>query len=128
MFYRFQVLGTKPFSSGRYHQIRRHFAWETNRPLVGDDQYDGNSEIARKFRDNGLFLASTRIKLEHPFYRNELASSLDIKSNLHKFPFATFKAGNSGEVRMSAAIDIPEKFLKLLKREEERYDKFNESS
>ena len=59
--------------TGRYHQIRRHFAWITRRPLVGDALYAGHLQAPR-FHRNGLYLCSNGIRLDHPFY-----NSADVK-------------------------------------------------
>ena len=51
--------------TGRYHQIRRHFAWWCFRPLVGDHLYAGLLQ-AHHFRKKGLFLSSNGISFLHP--------------------------------------------------------------
>ncbi len=62
--------------TGRYHQIRRHFAWVVRKPLVGDHLYAGQLQAPR-FRRNGLYLCSNGILIpEHPHYNKSNISSL----------------------------------------------------
>jgi len=64
------LIKLKP-KTGHYHQLRRHMAWICQRPLVGDDEYDGGTIAAMRFRQQqGLFLCATQVLLEHPFYNS----------------------------------------------------------
>jgi hypothetical protein len=111
--------------TGRYHQLRRHMAWVCERPLIGDDEYDEGTEPAMKFPDRGLFLCSTRISLEHPYYNSP--EGRQVWENL-----ADDRKDSSGKIWLSAddtvmvtaTIDLPNQFENLLKRSEERHDKF----
>jgi len=82
--------------TGRYHQIRRHFAWWCRRPLVGDHLYAGMLQ-AHHFRKKGLFLSSNGISFLHPIQDD----------------------GNNGEMRrVEVTIDVPKRFGKLMKAED----------
>jgi 23S rRNA-/tRNA-specific pseudouridylate synthase len=109
--------------TGRYHQLRRHMAWVCQRPLVGDDEYDGGTESAMRFRDRGLFLCSTRVSLEHPYYNSP--------EGRLKWDELVDKSGqlwlsSSNKVMVTASITLPVKFSSLLRREEERFAKFHD--
>lgn len=110
--------------TGRYHQLRRHMAWVCQRPLVGDDEYDGGTESAMRFRDRGLFLCSTRVSLEHPYYNSP--------EGRLKWDELVDKSGqlwlsSSNKVMVTASITLPVKFSSLLRREEERFAKFHDN-
>ena len=85
--------------TGRYHQIRRHFAWWCFRPLVGDHLYAGLLQ-AHHFRKKGLFLSSNGISFLHPV-QNDDESDGDKKLR-----------------RVEVTIDVPKRFDKLMKAEE----------
>jgi len=53
--------------TGRYHQLRRHMAWVSKCPLLGDKSYDGGG-LAKTFRDQGFYLCSNKVTLAHPYY------------------------------------------------------------
>lgn len=78
--------------TGRTHQLRIHCAAMGN-PIVGDVLY---GEKGNTLLHKGLFLAATKLKLNHP-----------ILENLVEF-----------------RIEIPNKFISLLEREERRFEKF----
>lgn len=42
-------------------------AWVSGCPLLGDKTYDGGG-LAIQLRENGFYLCSNRVSLEHPFY------------------------------------------------------------
>jgi 23S rRNA-/tRNA-specific pseudouridylate synthase len=119
------LVEVKP-KTGRYHQIRRHMAWVCQRPLVGDDEYDGGTLEAMKFRERGLFLCSSRLLLEHPFYNSvegqSVWSSLDEES---KYASGKLRISNDGRVMVEATVELPAKFESLLRREGERFNKFS---
>ena len=128
------LLELKP-QTGRFHQLRRHLAWEIGCPIVGDANYDRGTESAMKFRDNGLFLCATAITLEHPYY-NTVAGRLQWDALIHNNNSNNDDNDNeknatgrrlwccpeTNRVMISASIDPPDKFRKLLTREEERYE------
>lgn len=65
---RFSLVEVKP-ETGRFHQIRKHFA-HIFHPVLNDSVHgDGkqNRFIREKFNINRLLLASTSLKFEHPF-------------------------------------------------------------
>jgi 23S rRNA-/tRNA-specific pseudouridylate synthase len=110
--------------TGRYHQLRRHMAWVCERPLIGDDKYDEATESAMKFRDRGLFLCSTRVSLEHPYYNSP--EGRQVWENLaddRKYSSGKIWLSADDRVMVTATIDLPKKFESLLKRTEERHDK-----
>ncbi|KAL7552886.1 hypothetical protein ACHAWF_016131, partial [Thalassiosira exigua] len=55
--------------TGRYHQLRRHMAWVSKCPLLGDKVYDGGG-LAKNFREDGFYLCSNKVTLEHPYYNS----------------------------------------------------------
>lgn len=113
--------------TGRYHQLRRHMAWQCKCPLVGDSEYDEGTASAMSFRDRGLLLCSTRVVLEHPYYNSDDTSIINQwNSNLtEQFDECTmWKSEESGRIMMAAEVPLPSKFENLLKHEEERYHKF----
>lgn len=111
--------------TGRYHQLRRHMAWICETPIVGDTKYDGGTDVSRKFRDNGLFLCSTKVILEHPFY-----SSADCPHNydelMQQNPLLSL-SNDGSKLMLSASVPIPAKFDSLLNREEKRYDRLSDA-
>lgn len=90
--------------TGRYHQIRRHFAWWCRRPLVGDHLYAGLLQ-AHHFRKKGLFLCSNGISFLHPILLQHTDG--DDKETTKCEPR-----------RVEIVIDIPKRFDKLMKAEE----------
>ena len=87
--------------TGRYHQIRRHFAWWCLRPLVGDHLYAGLLQ-AHHFRKKGLFLSSNGISFLHPVQHDDKDES----------------DGDKKLRRVEVTIDVPKRFDKLMKAEE----------
>lgn len=79
--------------TGRTHQLRIHCASMGN-PIVGDVLY---GEKGNTLLHKGLFLAATKLKLNHPI----------------------------SELPMELKIEIPNKFNSLLEREERRFKKFD---
>lgn len=109
--------------TGRYHQLRRHMAWECGCPLVGDEIYDEGTASAMSFRDRGLFLCSTRIILEHPFYNDPNTMHLWKDEHSDKFEQCSFLRSDKGHLMMAAEVSLPIKFENLLNHEEARYNK-----
>jgi len=62
------TVALKP-KTGRFHQLRRHLSLVCKCPIVGDDTYDGGGP-AMKLREEGFFLCSNKVTLEHPFYNS----------------------------------------------------------
>jgi 23S rRNA-/tRNA-specific pseudouridylate synthase len=90
--------------TGRYHQIRRHFAWWCRRPLVGDHLYAGLLQ-AHHFRKKGLFLCSNGISFLHPIPSQHGDDDDEETKNYERR-------------RVEVVIDIPKRFDKLMKAEE----------
>ena len=105
--------------TGRYHQLRRHMAWTGNCPLLGDKTYDGGGP-ARLLRDNGFYLCSNKIVIEHPFYNSQQGRSMwekvkedeMKKCNDHKENIRIVEESD-GRVLVYAEIDLPSKFNEL---------------
>eukprot|EP00977_Amphora_coffeiformis_P001409 scaffold287_cov173-Amphora_coffeaeformis.AAC.23 len=108
--------------TGRYHQLRRHMAWECGCPLVGDGEYDEGTASAMSFRDRGLFLCSTRVVLEHPFYNNPETMNFWQDEYADKFDQCSVWKSKEGRLMMAAEVPLPNKFDSLLHHEEERYN------
>jgi len=72
--------------TGRYHQIRRHFAWYHGKPLVGDALYHSGMRggSAHHFRKKGLFLCSDGIVLEHPSNGTMVEVTRPLPKRFHK--------------------------------------------
>ncbi|GAX16972.1 hypothetical protein FisN_5Hh351 [Fistulifera solaris] len=111
--------------TGRYHQLRRHMAWVCQRPLVGDSEYDEGTESAVRFRERGLFLCSTCVTLEHPYYNsaegNQAWKALD-KQTVEKM-YGNLVFEENGKVVVRATVSLPEKFEKMMQRSAERWEK-----
>lgn len=102
--------------TGRYHQLRRHMAWTGNCPLLGDKTYDGGGP-ARLLRDNGFYLCSNKIVIEHPFYNSPQGRSMWEKVKADEMKKCSDHKENvriveesDGKVRVYAEIDLPSKF------------------
>lgn len=116
--------------TGRYHQIRRHMASNCKTPIVGDKEYDGGRPDALKLRGRGLFLCSTRITLEHPFYNSPLGRVVwdNLSEESKVFPDGKLWLSDNDRVMIAANIELPDKFQNLLTRAEMRFDKFSEEN
>jgi 23S rRNA-/tRNA-specific pseudouridylate synthase len=109
--------------TGRYHQLRRHMTWNAQRTIVGDTVYDGGHPDAKSFRGSGLFLCASGISLEHPFYNTvdgRIAWNNMNQGEKGSNSIVVHSTSND-KVMVSATIDLPNKFLRLLEREEQRY-------
>lgn len=113
--------------TGRYHQLRRHMAWNRDCPLVGDKTYDDGRPESMAFRERGLFLCSNHVKLEHPYYNTVLGrKEWDALHDDAKYAGGMLKQDDDGVVRVAASIELPTKFESVLSREEARSLKFEE--
>ena len=138
--------------TGRYHQLRRHMvsllwlfllvfiasskamirrnflktkAWVCERPIVGDSEYDGGGD-AIFFRDRGLFLCSNRVTLEHPFYNTQEGRPVfDDLVNKKDWNDDKLWLSQDNKVMITAEINIPHKFERLLERAEDRYSRLS---
>ena len=109
------VVELKP-KTGRYHQLRRHMAWTGNCPLLGDKTYDGGGP-ARSLRENGFYLCSNQIVIEHPFYNSPQGKTLwtkvkeeEIKKCDDHKERIRIAEESDGRVLVYAEIDLPQKF------------------
>jgi 23S rRNA pseudouridine1911/1915/1917 synthase len=117
------VVELKP-KSGRYHQLRRHMAWVCKTPLVGDDTYDGGGD-AMGLREQGLFLCSNRVVLEHPYFNTEHGRKIwGSMSDEERFVSGMVFVGDDDKIMVAASIDLPAKFEKFLTHEKEHAEKF----
>jgi hypothetical protein len=76
------------------------------------------------FRDRGLFLCSTRVVLEHPYYSSDDGTIEEWPQNfMQEYERCTFFTNDDGRPAMAVEIPLPKKFDSLLNHEEERYQK-----
>lgn len=106
--------------TGKYHQLRRHLSWVCDCPIVGDDDYDGGGE-AMNLREEGLFLCSNKVTLEHPFYNDLKEDGEEILKNLPERDRESLWVSPEGKVMVTASIDTPEKFDSFVLKENERF-------
>ena len=79
------------------------------------------TESALNFRDNGMYLCSNKITLPHP-------TLVDLPSPPPDAPYS-FHRSDDGRILLSAALpSIPEKFNKLMSREQQRAEKYSSPS
>eukprot|EP00580_Thalassiosira_gravida_P012710 CAMPEP_0201629822 /NCGR_PEP_ID=MMETSP0493-20130528/4350_1 /ASSEMBLY_ACC=CAM_ASM_000838 /TAXON_ID=420259 /ORGANISM="Thalassiosira gravida, Strain GMp14c1" /LENGTH=479 /DNA_ID=CAMNT_0048100879 /DNA_START=372 /DNA_END=1811 /DNA_ORIENTATION=+ len=104
--------------TGRYHQLRRHMAWVRGCPLLGDKSYDGGG-LAKTLRNEGFYLCSNKVTLEHPFYHTRTpAGKKEWDLNKRKITKEMESLdGNShiteeedGTILIHCEIDLPAKF------------------
>ena len=109
--------------SGRYHQLRKHMAWACERPLVGDKTYSGNVEMRHQFLDDGLYLCSNAISLEHPYYNTEAGrrewdalDETDPRKYANGMLRLSEKRNDDGlkKVLVHAEIELPGQFQQLV--------------
>jgi hypothetical protein len=102
-------------------------AWVCERPLVGDKDYDGAHPEAVKLRGRGLFLCSTAVMLEHPFYNTrpgrEIWKSLD-DSAKNFDGCKLWMDQENDKVMVRASVELPKKFDTFLQRCETVYNKY----
>lgn len=116
--------------TGRYHQLRRHFAWTKDCPLVGDKIYDGGGD-AMKLRGRGLFLCSNKVLLDHPYYNTpdgrkewDALNHKDDKTCVGGSSSRIYLDETQDIVKVSCEIELPQKFSSLMEWEEDRAMKF----
>ena len=103
--------------TGRFHQLRRHMAWVSKCPLLGDKEYDGGG-LAKTLRDKGFYLCSNRVTLEHPYYNSPQGRP---EWELKKETLLGEKEGGKvciteekdGSVLVHCEIDLPPKFSEI---------------
>jgi hypothetical protein len=95
-------------------------AWTGNCPLLGDKTYDGGGP-ARLLRDNGFYLCSNKIVIEHPFYNSPQGRSMWEKVKEDEIKKFIDQQDNSvriteesdGRVLVYAEIALPSKFIEI---------------
>ena len=108
--------GISQLAAGRgpHRIVRLLQAWVSQCPLLGDKLYDGGG-LAKTLRDNGFYLCSNRVTLEHPFYntpqgKREWAakreSILGVKGRCDRVSITE----EAGVVLVHCEIDLPAKF------------------
>ena len=103
--------------SGRYHQLRRHMAWVCKRPLVGDRSYSGEIEMRQQFSEDGLYLCSNKVSLQHPYYNTaEGRKEWERLDDLEKYGGGMIRLSDDGsdKVLVHAEIHLPRQFEDLL--------------
>lgn len=116
------VVELKP-KTGRYHQLRRHMAWVCDTPILGDKDYDGGKD-AMSLRDEGLFLCSNRVTLQHPYYNTKAGRviwnslSEEEKRSDHASVFVSEEDNDT--IMVTASIDLPTKFKSFMAAEQEK--------
>eukprot|EP00804_Cyclotella_cryptica_P001471 CCRYP_003701-RA/>CCRYP_003701-RA protein AED:0.31 eAED:0.31 QI:0/0.33/0.25/1/0.33/0.25/4/20/268 len=107
--------------TGRYHQLRRHMAWVSKCNILGDKTYDGGG-LAKLLRDEGLYLCSNKITLEHPFYSTPLGKShwkadsslLTEDKIVSDESIVSLTEDHDGTVLLNIEIALPTKFHKMI--------------
>lgn len=98
------------------------------RPLVGDSTYDGGGD-AMQLRERGLFLASNKVVLEHPYYNSEAGlREFHLLSAEQLSTMAGIERALDGKVMVNVSIPIPDKFESFMSREDERYERLHETA
>ncbi len=130
------IIEMKP-KTGRYHQLRRTMAWLYKTPMVGDPVYSTNfveenflpenaelkeQEQARDYRSS-LMLCSNEIDIAHPYFntvagrhewekkKNEISKAEPSANDLSS---SSLYENEDGVVRVTAAIQLPKKFIKFI--------------
>lgn len=82
-----------------------------NCPIIGDKSYDGAGR-AKQLRDEGLFLCSNKVTIEHPFYtQTELNINNDsTNQDAGRVSFT----GEDETLLVHVEIDLPQKFNCLM--------------
>ena len=113
--------------TGRYHQLRRHMAWVSNCPLLGDKQYDGGG-LAGTFREDGFYLCSNKVELEHPHYNTVSGRrewiNVSQKNDVKMSDRLLCEDEDTGLIMIKAQIPLPDKFDSFLQHEHARSTKF----
>jgi hypothetical protein len=87
---------------------------------LGDKTYDGGG-LAKQFRDEGLFLCSNKIILEHPFYNrpvdkshSEIDAGVLIDEIRRGDSIVSFTQDHNGTVLLNVEIALPSKFNNIV--------------
>lgn len=127
--------------TGRFHQLRRHLvsvasciifyyqlsstevglrfniiqAWTCKCSIIGDNAYDGAGR-AKQLRENGMFLCSNRVTLEHPFYKTIPHAGDDlVHHSSNDGDRVSLTEDEDGTVLVNVEIELPQKFNDLMK-------------
>ncbi len=89
-------------------------AWESQCPLLGDKVYDGGG-LARTLRDQGFYLCSNKVTIEHPFYNTpqgklEWAAKREAVLGVKREGNYVHITEEAGVVLVHCKIDLPVKF------------------
>ena len=113
--------------TGRYHQLRRHMAWVVGCPIVGDTTYEDEKYL---YKGQGMFLCSNKVRFEHPYFnttegKKEWSDVCDDDS-AKEFNKLQIDA-STGVASVHVYVDVPDKFVALLEKEESRFDSHSKS-
>ena len=103
--------------TGRFHQLRIHASEVLGCPIIGDVEHDGGGESAMCFRESGMYLCSDGIEIKHPEFK-----SLEECPEVEGVEWEEREEG----IYLKCRIETPEKFGKVMRRERERFEKFEE--
>jgi hypothetical protein len=83
--------------------------------LLGDKTYDGGG-LAIQLRENGFYLCSNRVAIEHPYYntphgQSEWAAVRESLLREKDFANAKITEEDDGTVWIQCMIDLPAKFF-----------------
>jgi hypothetical protein len=83
-------------------------------PLLGDKLYDGGG-LAKTLRDQGFYLCSNKVTLEHPFYntpqgKSEWATKREAVLGEERESNHAHITEEAGAVLVHCKIDLPAKF------------------
>jgi hypothetical protein len=91
------------------------YAYACDCPLLGDKEYDGGG-LAKKLREDGFYLCSNEITLEHPYYNTPSGrKEFDNKSKKNDKD-SVYIDEKTNLVMVQAMIKLPDKFMKFLDR------------
>ena len=90
-------------------------AWICKCSIIGDNAYDGAGR-AKQLRENGMFLCSNKVTLEHPFYKSIPNTGDDlVHHSSNDSDRVSLTEDEDGTVLVNVEIDLPQKFNDLMK-------------
>ena len=96
-------------------------AWVSKCPLLGDKRYDGGGLVNKEFQEDGFYLCSTEITLEHPYYNTELGrkeyNSMKQSKHNSEGDVVVWKDQDTDLIMVRAQIPLPDKFKLFTDRE-----------
>jgi hypothetical protein len=79
-----------------------------------------------QLRERGLFLCSSRVTLEHPFYNSEDGRVVfDKIPDSEKARMEGISVAPDGKVTVAIEIDLPDKFDSFMTRENDRFERLS---